>query len=135
MGNPKKLLMVALLLTATLVAGCMPGPSGQPGTVTGREEAGRAAEGKPGAEEEAQPPGSALEEKEVATEQASAPEQQGTGPAQELQDRPDKQLVIISENPVFADSGQLLGALDKELETLLGVLGAMDDIQDEELNF
>ncbi|MBS3947538.1 MAG: hypothetical protein KGZ57_04395 [Dethiobacter sp.] len=124
LGNPKKLLMVALLLAATLVAGCMPGPSGQPGTMTGREEAGRAVEGKPGAEE-----------KEAATEQASAPEQQDTVPAQELQDRPDKQLVIISENPVFADSGQLLGALDKELETLLSVLGAMDDIQDEELNF
>jgi hypothetical protein len=43
--------------------------------------------------------------------------------------------VIVSQNPVFAGTGQLLVEIDKELELFLGSLEAMDDIQAEELNF
>jgi len=130
----KKLLLAAVLLAAVLTAGCAAGTSGPP-DLTGREDAGETTEAVPATQNETRQAGLPPEEKEATVKQPAAAEEPGGTPVQELPVRQAKPLVIISENPVFADTGQLLDELDKELETLFDLLETMDDIPEDELSF
>lgn len=150
MQNSRMLLVVSVLFVAALaVTGCAAGRSGPEQPVTGRNEAGKTAETgaavmQEGQEQAAGAPAAAPEEpvaretakqRAVNAEQPGAQEQTGDKPVQEPVSVQEKPLVIVSENPVFADTGQLLVELDKELEFFLGALESADEISDEELNF
>jgi PBP1b-binding outer membrane lipoprotein LpoB len=140
--NAKVKLLVAVLLGAVLVTGCAAGGSGSTERVPARTEDGRAAETgqdeaqkKPEIETAAEDQEKQATETTAAEEQPQVQEQSAGAPAKQPQAAQEKPLVIISENPVVADTGQLLVELDKELEQLLGTLGAADDITEEELDF
>jgi len=134
-------LLTALLLAATLFVGCAT-ESPRSAEVAGRSDPGPPAQKLPVEREVGQPeakptdPGPA----KVAAKAAGQPEpnkQPGTGAeqARTLPAGQEKPLVIVSENPVFAGTGQLLEEIDKELTLFLDALETMDDITTEELNF
>lgn len=125
----KKILLAAVLLAVILTAGCTTGKTEPPSLLTGNEDAGKPTETRPETQNEKRQSGI------PAIKPSSAVEQPKDTPGQDLSGRQDKALVIISENPVFVDTGQLLDELDKELESLFGKLGTMDEINEEELNF
>lgn len=112
----RKMVIILFLLAAVLTVGCA---AGQSPSVA---------------------PGNAPEEKEIAAEQppSVAPES-GSEVKEKAAEQPpvqqEKPLVIVSENLILTDRGQLLQALDKEMETLLTLLETMDEIQDEDFNF
>lgn len=112
----RKLVLILLLLAAALTVGCA---AGQPPSAT---------------------PLNPSSEKETAAEQpppvlpASESDALEKTPEQQPREQ-EKPLVIVSENFVLSDSGQLLQAIDKEMETLLDLLEKMDDIQNEDFNF
>lgn len=142
MRNTKTKLLAAVLLGAVLVTGCAAGGSGSADRVPGRTEDGRAAETgqertqkKPEIETATDDQGKPATETTAAEKQPQVQEQSAGAPAKQPPAAQEKPLVIVSENPVLADTGQLLVELDKELEQLLGTLGAADDIPEEELNF
>lgn len=142
MRNAKTKLLAAVLLGAVLVTGCAAGGSGPADRAAGQTEAGRAAEtgqeeaqGKAETETAEENQETPATETTVTEKQPQAQEQSAGAPAKQLPAAQEKPLVIVSENPVLADTGQLLVELDKELEQLLGTLGAADDIPEEELNF
>lgn len=127
----RKMVMILFLLAAVLTVGCAAGqsPSAAPGNAS--EEKEIAAE---------QPPSVAPEsESEVkittSGQQSLVPEQSGSTSAEQPPVQQEKPLVIVSENLILTDRGQLLQALDKEMETLLILLETMDEIQDEDFNF
>lgn len=154
-------LLAAVLLGAVLLAGCETiGP--KPAEVTSKSDPARTAQTKPeespgqqeakpvprqteptvreGEKPSAEPVAQVAKPAKEATVIAGQPKPQlepgaGTAPAKILPAGQEKPLVIVSQNPVFAGTGQLLVEIDKELELFLGTLGAMDDIQAEELNF
>jgi len=154
-------LLAVLLLGAVLLAGCENiGP--KPAELTSKSDPGRAAQTKPdkptgqpeakpapgqavstvreGEKPSADPAAQVAKPAKEATVTAGQPKPQlepgaGTAPAKVSPAGQEKPLVIVSQNPVFAGTGQLLVEIDKELELFLGSLEAMDDIQAEELNF
>lgn len=146
--NSNVQLMAAVVLAAVLITGCAAERSGPAETVAGRDEAGKAAETRTAVtRQEPQTAGTLSEEasetvpeesarQETAeAKQPDAREQPGGTPPQQPPAGQEKPLVIVSENPVFADTGQLLAELDKELELFLGILESADEIPEEELNF
>ncbi len=146
MRNAKTKLLAAVLLGAVLVTGCAAGGSGSADRVPGRTEDGRAAEtGQDGTQKKPEIETATDDQGKPATEttaaekqpqpQVQVQEQSAGAPAKQPPAAQERPLVIVSENPVLADTGQLLVELDKELEQLLGTLGAADDIPEEELNF
>jgi hypothetical protein len=140
--------MAAVVLAAVLITGCAAGRSGPAETMTGRDEAGKSSETRTAVTQQEQQTAGILSEEPsetvpeesakqatVKVKQPDAREQPGDVPPQQPSARQEKPLVIVSENPVFADTGQLLAELDKELELFLGILESTDDITEEELNF
>jgi hypothetical protein len=153
--------LAAVLLGIVLLAGCG-NISPKPAEVAGRNEPGKTAQtkpeqayGQPEAKQALNPSEASLqrnqEQGEVPAGQLAFPGKEaaatagqpvpsegtgaGTTPGKPLPVGQEKPLVIVSENPVFAGTGQLLEELDKELEFFLGALETMDDIQAEDLNF
>jgi len=145
-------LLAAVLLATVLMAGCE-NRSSSPGEETGKSDVVKDIEAVPSGEAEQEeqagpagqiaPAGQAAPEdktvKEVAVyagQPVARQQSDSTKAAEKVLPAGDEQpLVIISENPVFADTGQLLEEVDKELELLLDTLEAMDEIKAEELNF
>jgi hypothetical protein len=141
--NANVQLMAAVVLAAVIITGCAAGRSGPAETMTGRDEAGTSAETRTAVTQQepqtagiqSEEPGETVPEESakqatVEVKQSEAREQPGDVPP-----RQEKPMVIVSENPVFADTGQLLAELDKELELFLDILESTDDITEEELNF
>lgn len=127
----RKMGLILFLLATVLTVGCA---AGQPPSVTPANTSG---EKQTTAE---QPPlvlpESESDEKQTTAEQPPlVPEQSGSASAEQSPLKQDKPLVIVSENIVLTDSGQLLQTLDKEMEALLVLLEKMDDIQNEDFNF
>jgi hypothetical protein len=145
-------LLAVVLLATVLIAGCENRTS-SPGEKTGKSEVVKGVEAVPTGEAEqaeqmgpagevaparqAAPENKTAKEATVDARQPMEQEQSDSTTAAEkvLPAAEEKPLVIISENPVFADTGQLLEEIDRELQLLLDTLEAMDDIQAEELNF
>lgn len=146
--NANVQLMAAVVLAAVLITGCAAGRSGPAETMTVRDEAGKPAETRTAVTQQepqtagiqSEEPGENVPEESAkqATVKAKQPdprEQPGDVPPQQPPAGQEKPMVIVSENPVFADTGQLLAELDKELELFLDILESTDDITEEELNF
>lgn len=146
----RKMVLILCLLAAALAAGCAAGqsPSVAPVNTSGEAETmseqsslvspeSKSDEQETTTEQPPPPsPESESEQKETVAEQPSlVPEQSGGTSAEQPPAKQEKPLVIVSENFVLTDSGQLLQALDKEMEALLDLLEKMDDIQNEDLNF
>lgn len=145
-------LLAAVLLATVLITGCENRAS-SPGEEAGKSEVVQGIEAAPAGEAEqakqmgpagqaapaepAVPEDKTVKEAAVNAGQPVEREQSDSATAAEkvLPAEEEKPLVIISENPVFADTGKLLEEIDKELELLLDTLEAMDDIQAEELIF
>lgn|GEM_PF-886538 len=127
----RKLVLILLLLAAALTVGCAAGqpPSATPLNPLSEKET--AAEQSP----PVLPAGESDDVDETPEQPPLLPQQSGSAPAEQPPREQEKPLVIVSENFVLSDSGQLLQALDKEMETLLNLLEKMDDIQNEDFNF
>ena len=125
------MVLIIFLLATVFTVGCAAGqsPAVAPGNAS--EEKETTVEQPP----LAQPEGESGEKETTVEQSPLIPEQSGSTSAEQSPVKREKPLVIVSENLILTDRGQLLQALDKEMETLLGLLETMDEIEDEDFNF
>lgn len=127
----RKMVLVLFLLATALTVGCAAGQPPLVAPVNTSSEQETSAEQPP----LALPESESGEQETTAEQPPSVPEQSSGTATEHSPAKQEKPLVIVSENFVLNDSGQLLQALDKEMETLLELLEKMDDIQDEDFNY